>query len=832
MNSLTAIALALLTALQVDVAPDQPLNFVYVDDPLIIELQSDTAFTGPIQVELNSPALDTPITRDFPDLHIPANGVYWLSLKDLPEKRGYYTATITYATDEIAKETAQFCRVDRPGGSAVYPLVMDGTGLEGKALLALASTGISTLRIQPEQDAAALEGHAMDFVLRLDESTHTLPDALLNNPAITRFEIEASVGLPVIERLAKLARTAQKDAPITLVLDAIDDLGPLLEQGAGRWIDSALIPAAQAGESAFSQIQHLSRSAGYEHFPVHLGPITTPETQGDNSWQRSILRHMPHHLNSVEITAQTVVDTDVKAALADVNGLAHRIFATTPVGPLDATQGSQAYLYRDGTQWLLAFWSDEGTKSAWFNLEGATDIAYTDSWNNTLPLPEAEQGRSKFDAVPGPRYLSGTGGTLPAAAARASLAATATALLQDDTIVAAMPTTLKTILERCQNKSATLNRSNYLALLRQLPILEAAWHSGTTQQHSAVTLIAGATSIARHWATLEQERGEPFLDPLPATLSRCKDLQQLYLTGTQPDTALKKQRGEWLVQEISRHTEEALAFSQAGFRIEAAALAALAEWRANSLKALTQPSAVQQDVPAPEPESIPDAPKPDMPVETPAPQPDTAPADPMQLLIAPVPFTHTVASGENPSIIAQKYGVSTDDLMDWNKIRSVRSLQIGQKLTLYLKPDKPVADDQPAGSRKITHTVLRGDTPAKIAARYKVDQKAFESWNGLRHNAQLARGKKYIVYLALADMAAKEVADIQTDRAQPPGTRDPGQPTGTDKIIHTVKRGDNPYTIAKKYGVSTDNVLKWNKLTKRSILNIGDKLTLYVPRSN
>ena len=769
--------------------------------------------------------------------------MHWLSVEDLPKKRGFYTAIITTEQQGTTETVnAGFCRVDRPGDNAVFPLTMDGTGLEGKALLALASTGIQTLRIDPEFDERSLQNHAMELVLRLNGDTHTLPQWLAENPALKRYEIEADLGLPVIERLAKLARTAHPETPITLILAAIDDLAVLMEKGVGQWVDSVQIPAAQAGDSAFAQIRHITQEAGYEQFPVYLDAITTSEDTGGNAWQRTILSLMPHQLSGISITAQTVLDDDVKAALADVNGLAHRFFATTSVGPKAITQGAQAHLYRNGASWLLAFWSEEGTKSAYFDLSDTEDLRYTDAWNNVLPLPEAEEGQTKFEAKPGPRYLSGQGGSLPAQAASAHIQTEAQALLKEENLVPGISESLKSILQGFSGSKLVLERGQYLALLRELPVLETAWHSGTIPRKVAVPAIARVADIARGWATLEQARGEVFLEPLPDTLSRCKDLQQLYLTGTQPDTTLKAQRGAWLVKEISRLSDEALTLSHAGLRIEAAAIAALAEWRAKSLRVLTNTklsipevvtATIDESTSAPVPvpgstESMAEE------AETPLPEPDAAalpePVDPMQLLLAPVPFTHKVVPGESPGTIAQKYGVSTADLLDWNNIRSVRSLQIGQVLTLYLKPDKPPADDQPAGTLKLIHTVQRGDTPAKISARYKVDQKDFEKVNGLLHNAQLSIGKKYTVYLPLADMALKEVADIQTDQAQPPGTRDPGQPTGTNKVVYEVKRGDNPYVIARRNGVSTDDVLKWNKLTKRSILNIGDKIVLYIPR--
>ncbi len=43
---------------------------------------------------------------------------------------------------------------------------------------------------------------------------------------------------------------------------------------------------------------------------------------------------------------------------------------------------------------------------------------------------------------------------------------------------------------------------------------------------------------------------------------------------------------------------------------------------------------------------------------------------------------------------------------------------------------------------------------------------------------------------------------------------------------HTVAKGDNPYNIAKKYGMTLDELFKLNPKAKEGKLNIGDKLTV------
>ena len=51
--------------------------------------------------------------------------------------------------------------------------------------------------------------------------------------------------------------------------------------------------------------------------------------------------------------------------------------------------------------------------------------------------------------------------------------------------------------------------------------------------------------------------------------------------------------------------------------------------------------------------------------------------------------------------------------------------------------------------------------------------------------------------------------------------------TGGGQIIHKVKKGETLGHIAMKYRVSVKNLMKWNGLTSKSVLRIGQRLTIY-----
>ncbi len=112
------------------------------------------------------------------------------------------------------------------------------------------------------------------------------------------------------------------------------------------------------------------------------------------------------------------------------------------------------------------------------------------------------------------------------------------------------------------------------------------------------------------------------------------------------------------------------------------------------------------------------------------------------------------------------------------------------------------------------HTVQRGDNPSNIADKYGVELDDFFAWNNLNRRSTLQIGDELVVY---TDGNAPENA------SQAPAEPEPRE------LMHTVQHGDNPSNIADKYGVELEDFLDWNKLSRRSVLHIGEEYVVYLP---
>jgi LysM repeat protein len=61
-----------------------------------------------------------------------------------------------------------------------------------------------------------------------------------------------------------------------------------------------------------------------------------------------------------------------------------------------------------------------------------------------------------------------------------------------------------------------------------------------------------------------------------------------------------------------------------------------------------------------------------------------------------------------------------------------------------------------------------------------------------------------------------------------PEEKKPAPPAfAREKIVHKIKKGENIYSIARKYRVYVQDVLTWNKLPANPTLKVGDSLVIY-----
>ena len=177
----------------------------------------------------------------------------------------------------------------------------------------------------------------------------------------------------------------------------------------------------------------------------------------------------------------------------------------------------------------------------------------------------------------------------------------------------------------------------------------------------------------------------------------------------------------------------------------------------------------------------------------------------------PIPSngTHKVGQGESLFSIARLYNLTQEDLMVWNNLSSV-AVQYDQVLRLSAPP---IAAAQPSPAAPApeftagkTHTVAAGETLFSISKRYGLTVTDLQQLNGLTNN-NIKLGQSLII-------EKKSVSPALP--AGYPTKVYPGK-------LHKVEKGDTLFNIAKRYGLTVDELKEMNGLTSESIA-IGQDL--------
>jgi membrane-bound lytic murein transglycosylase D len=175
---------------------------------------------------------------------------------------------------------------------------------------------------------------------------------------------------------------------------------------------------------------------------------------------------------------------------------------------------------------------------------------------------------------------------------------------------------------------------------------------------------------------------------------------------------------------------------------------------------------------------------------------------------------HKIKRGETLGEIAERYSVPVRTIQDVNKIRDPRTLKVGHRIIVPVRPDQIAA-------RTITHLVDKGDSLSSIALRYKVSVTDLKERNRLAGDT-IRLGQKLRVDVQGSGVRRSSRSAAKASSKSPAK----GSAKKQAKVVtwHRVNAGDSLSKIAQSHKLSVDKLRKLNKLTTKSVIHPGDRL--------
>jgi membrane-bound lytic murein transglycosylase D len=212
---------------------------------------------------------------------------------------------------------------------------------------------------------------------------------------------------------------------------------------------------------------------------------------------------------------------------------------------------------------------------------------------------------------------------------------------------------------------------------------------------------------------------------------------------------------------------------------------------------------------------------------------------------------HKVRRGDSLSEISDKYSITMAELKKWNHLRSNKA-PMGRRLKIITKeavaskdnkvtkPDTTSVKESTAiasNTAKIFkeekvisykdvvkyHKVKRGDNLGEISDKYGVSVAELKKWNKLRNNNLMTGDKLKIIKNERVVTTVRKEIKADKNAAETVVTSNEATENPTD--FYEVQKGDNLFSIAKKFNVSLEDLKKWNNLNDSNVEQ-GSKLAL------
>lgn len=178
--------------------------------------------------------------------------------------------------------------------------------------------------------------------------------------------------------------------------------------------------------------------------------------------------------------------------------------------------------------------------------------------------------------------------------------------------------------------------------------------------------------------------------------------------------------------------------------------------------------------------------------------------------------TYLVTRGDSLWTVAKKNGVSVNELVKANNLKSNATLQIGQKLMIPAASAVAASASSPEATGP-THTVKGGETLGQIARTHGTTVNTLKRMNKL--TSDVVRPGKVL----LLPEGSVSVMDA------PPAAKSASAPAAArsgNSVKHAVKAGETLGSIARRYGISVGELVTTNNIQDPAKIRPGQELVI------
>lgn len=163
-------------------------------------------------------------------------------------------------------------------------------------------------------------------------------------------------------------------------------------------------------------------------------------------------------------------------------------------------------------------------------------------------------------------------------------------------------------------------------------------------------------------------------------------------------------------------------------------------------------------------------------------------------------ITYTVQRGDTLSSIASRYGTTVQELVDINGLSNPNLIYPGE--VLRITTNSTTHGSETRGTGSIIYTVQRGNTLSQIANRYGVTVSHIVEINNIANPNLIYPGQK----LRITESTNTNLNPVNQNN------------------FYTVQRGDTLSGIARRYGVSTQYLVRLNGISNPNLIYPGQML--------